>query len=296
MTIIFAFPQYQKLAETLAQKNNYELGSLIIRHFPDNESYIKLESNVVGKKVILVCGLENADQKIMALMFFAKTAKELGALEVGLIAPYLGYMRMDKRFNDGEAVTSNIFAAFLSQQVDWLTTIDPHLHRHKTLEEIYIVPCKTLHAMDLIAKWIKQNVAQPLLVGPDEESEQWVGEVAKKVGVPFVVLKKIRRGDRDVEVSLPEIEKYRQHVPILIDDIVSTARTMIETVQHLINLGTKAPICIAVHAIFVGAAFEDLQNSGAARIVSCNTITHHSNEIDVADLIADSLRSSFFLQ
>lgn len=289
MTIIFAFEQYKNLAENLAIRNGYELGKLVFRRFPEDESYVKLEIDVTDKKVILVCGLENADQKIMALMFFAKTAKELGALEVGLVAPYLGYMRMDKRFNKGEAVTSNIFAAFLSQQVDWLVTVDPHLHRHKTLEEIYSIPCQTLHATDLIASWIKENVANPVLIGPDEESNQWVSEVAKKINVPFLVLQKIRRGDRDVEVSLPEIARYRDCNPILIDDIVSTARTMIETVQTLKKLGTKSPICIGVHGIFVGSAFEDLRNSGAMKIVTCNTISHHSNIIDVTDLIACSL-------
>lgn len=289
MTVIFYFPKQEKLAKTLCTKNGATLGSLTFRRFPEGESYIQIHNEVKNKKVILVCGLENADEKIMGLMFFAKTVKEFGATEIGLVAPYLGYMRMDKRFNNGEAITSNIFAEFLSKQVDWLVTVDPHLHRHKTLEEIYSIPCKTLHATDPIVSWIKANVKNPVLVGPDEESEQWVREIAKKSAAPFVILNKIRRGDFDVEVSIPELEKYQQYTPILIDDIISTAQTMIETVKHLKNLKMKPPICIGVHAIFAGDAFEKLQNSGVEKIVSCNTILHHSNAIDVFDLIASSL-------
>lgn len=291
MTIIFAFPNYEKLAKNLSHKTNYPLGSLTFRHFPEGESYVQINSDVKNKKVILVCGLENADAKIMALMFFAKTAKELGATKVTLVAPYLGYMRMDKRFVDGEAITSNIFAEFLSQQIDELITIDPHLHRHKTLEEIYSIPCQTLHATDAIASWIKSNVTNPILIGPDEESEQWVKKVAEKSAAPFVILTKIRHSDHDVEVSFPQIEKYREHTPILVDDIISTARTMIETVQHLQNLKTKPPICIGVHAIFVGDAFGELKKSGVAQIVTCNTISHSSNAIILDQLIADAVRS-----
>lgn len=290
MPIIFAFPQYEKLAATISAKTGFALGSLIFRRFPEGESYIKLNSDVKNQKVILLCGLENADEKIMALMFFAKTAKELGASEVGLVAPYLGYMRMDKRFNDGEAITSNIFAEFLSKQIDWLVTIDPHLHRHKTLEEIYSIPCQTLHATNEIAAWIKDNVANPILIGPDEESKQWVSKIAEKSDLPFVILEKIRHGDRDVEVSFPQIEKYRECTPILVDDIISTARTMIETVQHLQKLKTKAPICIGVHAIFVGDAFAELKKAGAAQIVSCNTIAHESNGINLDSLLVDALK------
>jgi ribose-phosphate pyrophosphokinase len=289
MPIIFAFEQYENLAKSLSQKSGYALGSLTFHRFPEGESYIKINSDVKNQKVILLCGLENADEKIMALMFFAKTAKEFGALEVALVAPYLGYMRMDKRFNDGEAITSNIFAEFLSKQIDSLITIDPHLHRHKTLEEIYSIPCQTLHATDLIAKWIKENVKKPILIGPDEESEQWVKKVAQKSNAPFVILQKIRRGDFDVEVSFPEIEKYQNHTPILVDDIIATANTMIETVKHLKKLKTKSPICIGVHAIFVGDAFAKLKKSGAKKIVTCNSVNHKSNAIDIEDLLLEAI-------
>ena len=292
MPIIFYFPEYKKLAESIAQKTNYPLGSLELRHFPEGESYVRINSDVKNQKVILLCGLENADEKIMSLMFFSKAVKEFGAIEVGLVAPYLGYMRMDKRFNDGEAITSNIFAEFLSKQIDWLITIDPHLHRHKTLEEIYSIPCQTLHANDAIATWIKDNAVNPVLIGPDEESEQWVKKVAEKSGAPFVILEKIRHGDKQVEVSFPQIEKYRNHTPILIDDIISTAHTMMETIKHLQNLKTKAPTCIGIHAIFAGNAFEELKKSGAEKIISCNTITHPSNGINIDHLIIDALTDS----
>lgn len=289
MTIIFAFPKYEKLASSLAMQTGHKLGSLTYRHFLEGETYVKINSDVKNKKIILICGLENADEKIAALMFFAKTAKELGALQIALIAPYLGYMRMDKRFNDGEAITSNIFAEFLSKHVDSLVTIDPHLHRHKTLEEIYSIPCKTLHAVDLIAAWIRSNVDNPILIGPDEESEQWVRKVAEKCNAPFVILQKIRYGDKDVEVSLPQIEKYRQHAPVLVDDIIASAHTMIETTKHLQNLKVRAPICIAVHAIFAGNAFEELMAAKVAQIVTCNTIEHKTNQIDITQLIVEAI-------
>ena len=289
MTIIFAFPNYEKLATDLVAKTNYELGSLTFRHFPDGESYIKINSDVKNKKIILLCGLENPDTKIMGLMFFSQTAKELGAKEIVLVAPYLGYMRMDKRFNDGEAISSNIFAKFLSQHIDWLITIDPHLHRHKNLAEIYAIPCTALHATKPIAAWIKSNVKNPLLIGPDEESEQWVSEIAKKSDTAFVILKKIRHGDRDVEISIPQIEKYRECTPVLVDDIISTGKTMLATIKHLKNLHTKPAIIIGVHAIFADDAFAELKKSGAEKIITCDTIFHSSNMIELGDIIAERI-------
>jgi len=157
------------------------------------------------------------------------------------------------------------------------------------MNEIYSVSCSVLHAAPLISNYIKENIERPLLIGPDSESEQWVSEVATGAGAPFVVLQKIRKGDREVQVSVPMVEKYRDHTPVLVDDIVSTARTMIETVRHLNNSGLRRPVCIATHGVFAGSAYQDLMESGAASIATCNTIVHQSNKIDLIGIIAQSL-------
>ena len=59
--------------------------------------------------------------------------------------------------------------------------------------------------------------ARPLLIGPDEESAQWAADVATRAAAPCVVLTKQRRGDREVAVSVPEVERwlgpYLDYVP-----------------------------------------------------------------------------------
>lgn len=286
MPVVFSFPGFETVANNIAAEMNIRRGDVIVRHFPDGESYVKLETPVEGQEVIVVCGLEHPDHKIMALMFFADVAKEMGATSVGLVAPYLGYMRQDKRFHAGEAVTSYIFAGFLSKIVDWLVTIDPHLHRHKKLDEIYSIPSHVIHASDLIARWIGHNIDHPVLIGPDGESEQWVSEVAHKADAPFIILQKVRHGDRDVEVSVPDVDSYRDHMPVLVDDIISTARTMIETVGHLGKAGMRPPVCIGVHAIFADQAYENLQAAGVERIITSNSINHPSNGINIEETLS----------
>ena len=129
------------------------------------------------------------------------------------------------------------------------------------------------------------------MVGPDSESEQWVSEVAKNAEAPFLVLEKIRHGDNDVEVSVPDVQNYKNHIPVLVDDIISTARTMIETVEHLKRAEMKPPVCIGVHAVFSGNAYQELIDSGTANIVTCNTIPHESNKIDISDLLVSGFKN-----
>jgi len=285
--IVFSLPGNEELAKVIALKLKAEVGKSIIRQFPDGESYIRIQSDMKDKSVLLVCTLDRPDEKLLPLYFLSKTAKSLGAKHISLIAPYLAYMRQDKVFNQGEGITSLYFGQLISTFIDKLITIDPHLHRRTKLSEIYNIPTKVEHAANHISNWIKKNVSNPVLVGPDIESAQWVSEVAKNANAPFIVLEKIRRGDNDVEVSIPNVEQFKNHTPVLVDDIISTARTMIETVEHLNAAAMKKSVCIGVHPIFAGDAYQNLLNAGVEKIISCNTIVHESNAIDISDLLND---------
>jgi ribose-phosphate pyrophosphokinase len=288
--LAFALPGNDRFAAELASALTAGVGRAKIRRFPDGETYVRLESDVRARDVVLVCTLHEPDDKVLPLVMLAEAARDLGAARVGLVAPYLSYMRQDKRFRSGEGITSVYFGRFLSRVVDWLVTVDPHLHRHATLAESgYTIPASVVHAAPAVAAWIRDRVARPVLVGPDSESEQWVEAVAKLAGAPHIVLEKVRRGDREVEVSVPQVERFRDHTPVLVDDIISTARTMIETLRHLSTAGLASAVCVGIHAVFASEALEALRSAGPARIVSCDTIPHSTNEIGMAPALAEAV-------
>lgn len=289
-TVLFALPGNEELTVKLAMHLNAETGAAVIRQFPDGETYVQINSDVKDKRVVLVCTLHLPNDKLLPLYFLSKTAKDLGAESICLVAPYLAYMRQDKQFKPGEAITSEYFGKLISSFAEMLITVDPHLHRKKSLSEVYTIPNKVVHAANFISEWIKVNIENPVLIGPDIESEQWVSKASKNGGFPFIVLNKTRHGDKNVEVSQPEINSFKDHTPVLIDDIISTAGTMIETVSHLIKAGMKSPVCIGVHAVFAENAYQDLLNSGAAEIITCNTIPHKSNRIDLSKEIVEAIR------
>lgn len=289
--ILVPLPGNERLADALAGHMDAEIARVVFHHFPDGETYVRFESDMADKTVWLVCTLDRPDPKFVPLMITAETAKDFNAARVGLIAPYLAYMRQDTRFRPGEAVSSAYFASVLSCIVDALVAVDPHLHRRSSLSEIYRIPTAVVHAAPTVADWVRREVPEPLLIGPDAESEQWVAEVARLAKAPHLVLEKVRRGDRDVEVSVPEVDRWSNHTPVLVDDIVSTAHTMIETVGHLHRAGLRPPICVAVHAIFADDAHRELLDAGARRVVSCNTVEHVSNALDISKALAEAARA-----
>jgi ribose-phosphate pyrophosphokinase len=292
--VMVAMPGNEPFADALATEAGLERMPVTVRRFPDGESYVRAEPMVQGRRVSIACTLDRPDDKLVPLLLLAAAVREAGALSVGLVAPYLAYMRQDRRFNPGETVSARHVAAWISRHFDWLATVDPHLHRIAELAQIYAIPSGVVHAGHCVATWLKAEVPNPLLIGPDEESAQWVGDVASRADAPFVVLSKTRRGDREVEVSVPDVERWRSHTPVLVDDIVSTARTMVAAVGHLRRAGMAPPVCVAVHAVFAQTAFEDLRMAGAGDIVSCNTIAHPTNRISIVPALAAAVRDLGF--
>jgi ribose-phosphate pyrophosphokinase len=284
-------PGNEPLGRALADRLGLECGTAVVRPFPDQESYVRIDADVAARGVVLVCTLDRPDRKIVQLLLLAATARDLGATCVGLVAPYLAYLRQDDRFRPGEGVTSRYVAALFSSAFDWLVTVDPHLHRHRTLDEVYRMPTATLHSAPLLAEWIAGHVVEPVIVGPDAESRQWAAGVAGLVNAPYLVLEKVRRGDRDVDVRVPGIERWPGRTPVLVDDVLSTGRTLVAAVSALRALGLPAPVVMAVHAVFADAGAGDaLGSAGAGRVVTTNTIAHPSNDVDVTTLLADGTR------
>ncbi len=289
--ILLSLPGAQQVAKSLAAQLGAPLGTVETRRFPDGESYLRLHDDLEGREAVVVAALRDPDPQALRLWYLAQTARDLGAFRVGLVAPYLPYMRQDKRFQPGEAVTSGTFARFLSQAFDWLVTVDPHLHRLASLSAIYPIPAQAVASAPAIARWVQANVPEPIIVGPDSESEQWAADVSRRIGCPAIVLAKTRLGDRSVEITVPDARPFGGRTPILIDDIVSSARTMAVAAGRVKEAFGKKAVCVGVHAVFSPGALQVLREAGAPRLVTCNTLPHPTNAIDVGAEIAQAVRT-----
>jgi len=286
--LVIALPGAETLAQGIVAACGFETGVLESRRFPDGEAYVRHRSTLAGRSVALLCSLNDPDPKLMTLLLAAAAARELGAVRVGLVAPYLPYMRQDKCFHEGETVSAKHFARILSERLDWLITVDPHLHRIRRLDEVYAIPSVALHAGPLLADWIKAEIPDPLLIGPDAESEQWVAAAARAIGAPYVVATKVRLDDVDVEITIPDLALWAWRTPVLVDDVASSGRTLLTSAKILSERGLRRPACVVIHGIFEGDAFKRLR-SLCGPIVSVNTIAHVSNKIDASPLLAKAV-------
>ncbi len=287
--LVFIAPEQKDLGEEIIRLSGAEPAVYTQRPFPDGETYTRVFSDVRGRVCVLISCLAPPDNAFLPLYFLCSLLRDMGSGRIILVAPYLPYLRQDKAFQEGEAVSSVYFARCVSGICDELVTIDPHLHRITDLKVVYDIPCVVLETAGLIAGFINDRFAQPLLIGPDEESEQWVSRIAMLSAAPYCMLKKQRLGDRLVKMDADIPPEYIQYTPVITDDIISSGTTVMEAARHIRQAGMKTPACAVIHPLFAGDAFQKLQ-AGGIDVYSCNTIPHVSNRMDIAPLVAEYIK------
>mgnify|MGYP002620060702 CR=1 FL=1 len=279
------------------------MGRLTLRHFPDGESWLQVDDPVEGRDVVVVARLDRPDRQLVALHLLASTLRSMGAAGCTLVAPYMPYMRQDLQRSPGEVQANRIIGAMLSRDWDHVVTVDPHLHRVERLDELFSCRTSVVAAAPAIARWLQQEHPDAVIAGPDAESAQWVRPVAELMGRPWLCLDKERHGDRDVTVrgfgdadagsganaALAREEQQRGGTirpeelagaeVIVLDDIISTGVTLTRAAQALEEQGARIAGAIGIHAVFAAGAIEALDRF--PRVVTCNTLLHSSNRIDV---------------
>ena len=288
--LVLAFPDYFPQAQRLAACLDSEIKEICLHHFPDCESLVKLPASLPAH-VIICRSLNQPNDKLIELMFCARTARTLGAKRITLVSPYLCYMRQDTDNHPGEAVSQRIVGKLLADLFDDVITVDPHLHRISSLNEA--IPLKNsiaLTAAEEIGAYLQRNLETAVLLGPDSESEQWVARIAKKIGFDYFVANKVRRGDKEVEITIPKWN-YQSKPIVIIDDMISTGRTISKTTGILQATGADNIYVAATHPLFCCDAEQHILKAGVKEIWSTDSVNHSTSVIQLDRLLSEAVKS-----
>ena len=288
--LVVGFPEYAAQAEALARALGADFRAAGLHRFPDGESRVTLPLPV-SAHTVMCRSLHSPNDKLVELLLAAETARELGARRITLVAPYLSYMRQDTAFEPGQAVSQRIVGGWLARAFDDVITVDPHLHRTATLGEAVPARCAiAASAAGAIGHFLAGRASELFIVGPDEESRQWVEAVAGACGADFAVARKVRHGDRSVSVRLDATPLDGRTVAV-VDDVASTGHTLAETVRVCRALGARRVAVVVTHGLFVDGALALLEQAGASDVWSTDSVPHSTNAIALFPSLAQALLS-----
>lgn len=290
--LLLYFADEQAAAERLAQACGIPAACVESHRFPDEELRLRLPLDAHGAlpgKLVIYRSLDRPNDKLVELLLIARQAHELGARHITLVAPYLAYMRQDIAFHPGEIVSQKVVGQFLADLFDAVITVDPHLHRIASLDEaIPLDHAISLSGAPMLAQLIATHHDKPLLIGPDAESEQWIQAAAQAFHFDHGVCTKERHGDKDVEITLPEMD-VRDRAVVLLDDVASSGRTIAAASKLLLDAGARSVDVAVTHALFAGDALDVIKSAGVGHVWSTDCIAHESNAINMAPMLAQAL-------
>lgn len=285
---VLAFVEYLAQAQRLSHVVGCPCTAIDSHHFPDGESRLRLPANL-PETVIICRSLNDPNEKLVELILAAAHLRNQGVHRLILVSPYLCYMRQDKAFHPGEVVSQRIIGKLLADYLDGVITVDAHLHRihhlHDALPMEFAINLTATHPM---AQFLEQQNLQPMLVGPDGESEQWVASIARHEGLDYCIAQKQRLGDRQVTVSLPDCDFSGMDI-VLVDDVASTGRTLEDAARQLQSASPASLSVMVTHALFLDDAVQRLHAVGVKNIWSCDSIPHPSNRIHLDRLLGEAL-------
>lgn len=291
--VVYGFPESETQARDFAQRCGAGAAQVAVHHFPDGESLVTAlpASGVKGRTVAVYRSLHLPNAKLIEVLLAASAIRAQGAARVILITPYMPYMRQDKAFRPGEAVSQVVVAKLLAEAFDGVITVQPHLHRTHAMSDVFgEIPVMVLSAGDAIGQDIVgRGYSRAVIVGPDEESVDLVRDVVGHRDLSGVVANKKRFGDRDVRITLPTLPNMNGWPVIIVDDIVSSGGTLATLAKTLRDAGAQSISAYVVHALFDDQAAAVMQAAGIDDVRSVSCVPHASNAISVVDLIAREL-------
>jgi len=170
-----------------------------------------------------------------------------------------------------------------------LITVDPHLHRVSKLEEAVPVDRAIVVASaGAMGAFLASLVKDPFLLGPDEESEQWVAEIAREHEFDYAVARKPRLSDREVRIELPDRDYADKNV-VLVNDVASTGRTLEAAARKRVSASSTNRACVTITLSEAGPYGATARAAGVGAVWSTDSISHPTNRIYLADALASQI-------
>ncbi|MFB0560424.1 MAG: ribose-phosphate diphosphokinase [Candidatus Lokiarchaeia archaeon] len=280
------------LAVKLARELNATLLETDIKKFPDGEKYTRINGDLDGVDAVVVQSMYlNPDEYLVEYFLMVEALKDSGAKKVTGVIPYFAYARQDKRFNPGESISLKTVSKLIETVgTDQLFTVDMHLHRVDDMGKIFNIPAENLTAIPAIAHYIGKNLPleKPLIIGPDEEAEQWARIAAEHLETDYDVLEKKRLSSTEVVITTREMDVKNRDI-VIIDDIISTGGTIARTIEALKKQGAEKILAACTHPILVDNALKKIYTAGAYNVIGTTTIPSPISVVEIASTLAHAL-------
>ena len=284
--LVFSGTRSTSLGWNVSKDLKTDMGKIEVKSFPDGEKYVRIESDVRRKECAVIQSVRTNDD-LLELILILDAIRDSGATQVHAVMPYLAYLRQDKRFIKGEALSAKTVLKIIDELADSITTVNAHFLNRDGETVYHHVRFMNLDAIPLLINYLGHKIQDPIVIAPDKGSLGFAKLCAHQLDCEFDHLSKTRHSGSDVEIEQKKLDVKGMDV-ILLDDIISTGGTIIESTK-LIKRFRPASINVGcVHGLFL-KGIEPFKGS-IDRIISSDTLENPAAKVSVSSIIATDLK------
>jgi len=265
------------------------------RIFSDGEVLPKLEKEPKINQAILIYQkkqLENINSYLIKYLFLSKKLKEISQKVIGVM-PYYPYARQDAVFLEGEPVSSLYLAQILEKSLDIFITCNPHEHRQK-LSNLFTIPAYNVSLFKEMSEFFNDfDLKKTVLVAPDREAKTFIDEFSQNFSSEkYVFLKQRNAQTGEIEFLESDFD-FRDKEAIIVDDVLSTGKTLLEIAQKVKNKGTKSVSFVFVH-LLNESAMDLIKSVSPKKIITTNTLENRYFKLNIVKPLTNFLKENIF--
>lgn len=292
---IFTGNSHPQLAADITRELEAPLGRAIVGKWKNGETRVKLDENVRGSDVFIIQSICNpVDHHLMELLIMIDAVKRSSAARITAVIPYYAYAKQEKKTAGREPITAKLVANLIATAgADRVLTLDLHA---PAIEGFFDIPVDHLRATPLLAaRYRRQWQDDVVAVSPDSGGVARADEFRARVGASLAIISKRHPGP-DATEALEMVGDVEGKRAIIIDDMVSTAGTLVEAAQLLKERGAHEIHAAATHGSFADSALELVASSPVSKLYITDTLplpntgpTEMLEVITVAPLLAEAI-------
>lgn len=300
--VLFAGNSNPRLSQAIADYLEIPLGAALVGNFTNGETRVQIDENVRGAEVFVVqptCG--NVNETLMELLIMIDALHRSSAKTITAVIPYYGYARQEKKTAGREPITAKLVANLITVAgADRVITVDLHA---AAIQGFFDIPVDNLMSLPILVEYFQRkgfDSSNLVVASPDAGGVNRARLFAERLNAGLAIIFK-RRPEPDKAEVIDVVGDVEGKTVIVVDDIISTGRTLIKGVETMLARGATRCYAAATHAIMASEAIDMINASPLEEVVVTDTIPLPSSTqrgkittLSVASLLGEAIRRNYF--
>ncbi len=293
---IFSGRSNRTLAESICKSIDVPLGKVLLRDFPNGETFARIEENVRGEDTFVVQSTcPPVNQNIMELFIMIDALRRASASRITAVLPFYGYARQDRKDQPRVPISAKLMANLLvSAGANRILTVDLHAQQ---IQGFFDIPVDHLYSAPVLFEYLKKTDLgdQVAVVSPDVGGIKMAHAYSQLLHADLAIVAKRRMSDTEVE-TVSVIGKVRDKTVVMVDDMTETAGTLVSAAKILRRRGARRIIAVVSHAGLNDLGIKRLRKSNIDELITTDTVPRPSIEglklttCSVAGLLGEAIK------